>query len=128
MERYRQSEIQSILKLFEKELATLSRLSKIEKMKIRRRVTNSIIAALSESNSKPDAFLNIIELKLKDVFNLFFDGWGFRENLRQHVSKINKRQKAEKERLAKGKVRSDHEALAGGDWSSLSRPGTKTGS
>jgi hypothetical protein len=94
MKRYRQSEIESILKLFEKELATLNRLTRVEKMKIRKRVSRSIIAALSESNSRPDAFLNNIELKLRDVFNMFFDGWGFRQNLRQEVSKINRRQKA----------------------------------
>ena len=115
MERYRQSEIESILKLFEKELATLNRLTRIEKMKIRKRVTSSIITALSESNSKPDAFLNIVELKLRDVFNMFFDGWRFRENLRQQVSIINKRQKANKKRLAKMAEGTDQEALAGGE-------------
>ena len=93
MKRYRQSEIEAILKLFEKELATLNRLTRIEKMKIRKRVANSVIPALSASNSEPDAFLNIIETKLRDVLNMFFDGWGFREKLRQQVGKINKRQK-----------------------------------
>ena len=126
MQRYRQSEIESILKLFEKELARLNRLSKIEKMKIRRRVSNSIVAALSESNLKPDAFVKIMELKFRDVFNLFFDGWGFRENLRQQVSKINKRQIADKKRLVKRSNQADQEALAGGELSSFSRPWTKT--
>ena len=101
MERYRHSEIESILKLFEKELATLNRLTKFEKMKIRKRVNNSIISALSESRSKPDAFLNIIELKLRDVFNLFIDGMGFRENLRRQVNQINKRKKTLNKRPAK---------------------------
>jgi len=102
MNRYRQSEIEAILKLFEKELATLNRLTRIEKMKIRKRVANSVIPALSASNSEPDAFLNIIEAKLRDVFSMFFDSWGFRENLRQQVGKINKRQKALKRTLKKG--------------------------
>lgn len=101
MKRYQHSEIEAILKLFEKELATLNRLTRIEKMKIRKRVTNSIISALSESNSKPDAFLNIIELKLRDVFNMFIDGWGFRNSLRQEVIKINKGKKAPQNRPAK---------------------------
>jgi len=104
MNRYRQSEIEAIIKLFEKELATLNRLTRIEKMKIRKRVANSVIPALSASNSEPDAFLNIIESKLRDVFNMFFDGWGFRENLRQQVGKINKRQKALKRALKKGQA------------------------
>jgi hypothetical protein len=101
MKRYRQSEIEDILKLFEKELATLNRLTRIEKMKIRKRVANSVIPALSASKSEPDAFLNIIETKLRDVFNMFIDGWGFRQNLRQQVGKINKRQKALKKELRK---------------------------
>jgi len=101
MKRYRQSEIEAILKLFEKELATLNRLTRIEKMKIRKRVANSVIPALSASNSEPDAFLNIIETKLRDVFNMFIDGWGFRQNLRQQVGKIDKRQKALKKGQAK---------------------------
>jgi hypothetical protein len=115
MERYRQNEIESILKLFEKELANLNRLTRIEKMKIRKRVTSSIIAALSESNSKPDAFLNIVELKLRDVLNMFFDSWGFRENLRRQVSIINKRPKADKKRRAKIIDRAENGAVAGGE-------------
>jgi len=101
MKRYQHSEIEAILKLFEKELATLNRLSRIEKMKIRKRVANSVIPALSASNSEPDAFLNIIETKLRDVLNMFLDGWRFRENLRQQVVKINKQKKALKKRPAK---------------------------
>jgi len=71
----------------------LNRLSKIEKMKIRKRVANSILPALAMSNSEPDAFLNIVENKLKDVFDMFFDSWGFREKLRQLVDKINRHKK-----------------------------------
>jgi len=55
---------------------------------------------LSESNSEPDAFLNIIRTKLRDVFDMFLDGWGFRENLRKLVGKINKPKKALKNRQA----------------------------
>ncbi|CAB1060386.1 hypothetical protein D1BOALGB6SA_5152 [Olavius sp. associated proteobacterium Delta 1] len=70
MLRFQHKEIEAILKLFEMELSTLNRLSKIEKMKIRKRVANSILPALSGSNSEPDAFLNIVENKLKDVFDI----------------------------------------------------------
>jgi hypothetical protein len=100
MKRYQHNEIEAILKLFERELATLNRLTKIEKMKIRKRVANSILPALSASSSEPDAFLNIIETKLRDVFDMFFDGWGFRENLRKLVGKINQQKKALKNRQA----------------------------
>ena len=93
MLRYQHSEIEAILNLFERELSTLNRLSKIEKMKIRKRVANSILPALNMSNSEPDAFLNIVENRLKDVFDLFFDSWGFREKLHKLVVKINKHKK-----------------------------------
>jgi len=88
MARYQHKDVESILKLFELELSTLHNLSRIEKMKIRKRVANAILPALASSNSQPDMFLNMVENKLRDVFDLFFDGWGFRERLRQRVDKI----------------------------------------
>ena len=93
MIRYQHREIEAILKLFERELSTLNRLSKLEKMKIRKRVANSILPALALSNSEPDIFLNIVENKLKDVFDMFFDAWGFREKLHNLLDKINKHKK-----------------------------------
>ena len=93
MARYQHKDVESILKLFELELSTLNRLSRIEKMKIRKRVANAILPALAASNSEPDLFLNMVENKLRDVFDLFFDGWGFRERLRQRVDKIIKAKK-----------------------------------
>jgi len=78
MARYRHKDVESILKLFELELSTLNNLSRVEKMKIRRRVANAILPALNASNSKPDMFLNVVEDKLRDVFRMFLDVWGFR--------------------------------------------------
>ena len=100
MIRYQHKEIEAILKLFERELSTLNRLSKIEKMKIRKRVANSILPALTLSNSEPDVFLNIVENKLKDVFDMFLDGWGFREKLHNLLERINKHKKALKKKQA----------------------------
>jgi hypothetical protein len=91
MPRYQHKDVESILKLFELELSTLHNLSRIEKMKIRKRVANAILPALNASKSEPDMFLNMVEGKLRDVFDLFFDGWGFRERLHQRVNNINKR-------------------------------------
>ena len=93
MALYQHKDVESILKLFELELSTLNRLSRIEKMKIRKRVANAILPALAASNSEPDMFLNMVENKLRDVFDLFFDGWGFREKLHQRVDKIVKTRK-----------------------------------
>ena len=92
MARYRHRDVESILKLFELELSTLNHLSRVEKMKIRRRIANAILPALTASNSKPDMFLNVVEAKLRDVFSLFFDVWGFRQKLHKQVDKIVKEQ------------------------------------
>ena len=103
MARYQHKDVESILKLFERELSTLHRLSRIEKMRIRKRVANAILPALAASKSEPDMFLNMVENKLRDVFDLFFDGWGFREKLHQRVGVINARHKERlKARGAKG--------------------------
>lgn len=91
MPRYQHKDVESILKLFELELSTLHNLSRIEKMKIRKRVVNTILPALNASKSEPDMFLNMVENKLRDVFNLFFDGWGFREKLLKRIKIINKK-------------------------------------
>ena len=88
MARYQHKDVESILKLFELELSTLHSLSRVEKMKIRKRVANAILPALAASKSEPDMFLNMVENKLRDVFDLFFDGWGFREKLHQRVDYI----------------------------------------
>jgi hypothetical protein len=111
MIRYQHKEIEAILKLFEKELSTLNRLSKIEKMKIRKRVANSILPALTLSNSEPDIFLNIVENKLKDVFALFFDAWGFRERLYTLLDRINKskRELKKKQKAAAMKTQLSHQ-------------------
>ena len=93
MARYQHKDVESILKLFELELSTLNRLSRIEKMKIRKRVANAILPALAASKSEPEMFLNMVENKLRDVFDLFFDGWGFREKLHRRVGTINKENK-----------------------------------
>ena len=93
MTRYQHKDVESILKLFELELSTLNRLSRLDKMKIRKRVANAILPALAASNSEPDLFLNMVENKLRDVFDLFFDGWGFREKLHKRVGVIVKENK-----------------------------------
>ena len=106
MARYQHKDVESILKLFELELSTLNRLSRLDKMKIRKRVANTILPALAASNSEPDLFLNMVENKLRDVFDLFFDGWGFREKLHKRVRVIveenKKRQTAQRPAGASG--------------------------
>ncbi|MEE4265194.1 MAG: hypothetical protein V2I56_21080 [Desulfobacteraceae bacterium] len=103
MARYQHKDVESILKLFELELSTLNRLSRLDKMKIRKRVANAILPALAASNSEPDLFLNMVENKLRDVFDLFFDGWGFREKLHKRVGVIvEENKKRQNEQQAAG--------------------------
>jgi len=57
-----------------------------------------------KSNSV-DIQKNIIETKLRDVSDMFFDGWKFREILRKLVAKINKQKKLSKKVLPKFRIR-----------------------
>ena len=107
MIRYQHKEIEAILKLFEKELATLNRLSRVEKMKIRKRIANSILPALAASNSEPDIFINIVENKLKDVFALLIDAWGFRERLHSLMDRINEKKRMLKKQQQAVQTNSD---------------------
>jgi hypothetical protein len=86
MSRLRQRDIQDIVRLFENELAVLSRVSKIEKMKIRKKVVNAVSSAVALNIKKPEMFMSALESKLYDVYDLFADGWGFREKLTKKIS------------------------------------------
>ncbi len=74
MARYQHKDVESILKLFELELSTLHNLSRIEKMKIRKRVANAILPALAASNSEPDMFLNMVEKNSETYLICFLTG------------------------------------------------------
>jgi hypothetical protein len=88
MARLQQKDIQDLLRLFDYELNTLSRMSKIEKMKIRKKVANALSTASALNIKKPDLFMSTLEGKLYDVFDKFVDGWGFREKLDRKINEI----------------------------------------
>jgi len=88
MARLKQKDIQDLLRLFDYELNTLSRISKIEKMKVRKKVVNAISTASALNIKKPDLFMSTLEGKLYDVFDLFIDSWGFRERLEKKINEI----------------------------------------
>ena len=88
MARLKQKDIQDLLRLFEYELNTLPRVSKIEKMKIRKKVVNAISTASSLNIKKPDLFMSTLEGKLYTVFDIFTDSWGFREKLERKFKEI----------------------------------------
>ncbi len=88
MARLKQKDIQDLLRLFDYELNTMSRMSKIEKMKIRKKVFNALSTASALNIKKSDLFMSTLEGKLYDVFDIFIDSWGFREKLDKKINEI----------------------------------------
>ena len=74
-------DIREILKLFENELNLLVRIDKFEKMEIRKRIKDAIMPISDMDIRKPNIFMDIVEDKLHDVFDLFIDGYEFRKKL-----------------------------------------------
>ena len=77
--------IQEILELFENQLNLLSQKDRLEKMEIRRRIRDVIQATIRMDIRRPEIYMEIIEDKLDDVFNLFFDGTEFKKKLADKI-------------------------------------------
>ena len=94
MARLKYKDIQDILKIFEIEIGRLTRLGKVEKMKLRKKIAGVVLPALSMKNLKTKAFITfvmIINDKLGDLLGVFLDGWAFRKKLSRLISqKIKK--------------------------------------
>jgi hypothetical protein len=73
--------IQEILELFENQLSLLTRVDKLEKMKLRQRIRDVIQPTIRMGIRQPKILMEIFEDKLNDVFNLFYDGIEFKKNL-----------------------------------------------
>ncbi len=86
-------DIGEILKLFENELNLLIRIDKLEKMEIRKRIKDVIIPMLEMDIQKPNIFMEIVEEKLHNVFELFIDGYEFRKKLERKVIEKLKNQR-----------------------------------
>jgi hypothetical protein len=82
--------IQEILELFEYQLNLLSRIDKLEKMELRRRIRDVIQGTIRMDIRQPEIYVEIIEDKLDDVFNLFFDGMEFKKKLAKKIDKTLK--------------------------------------
>ena len=77
--------IQEILELFENQLSLLIRMDKLEKMKIRKRIRDVVLLTLGSDIRHPKIFMNIMEDKLQDVFDLFHDGLEFKKKLAREI-------------------------------------------
>ena len=73
--------------MFEYELNLLLRINKLEKMEIRKRVKDVILPISEMDIKKANIFMEIVEEKLHDVFDLFIDGYEFRKKLERKLSK-----------------------------------------
>lgn len=77
--------IQEILELFENQLNLLSRKDRLEKMEIRKRIRDVIQPTIRMDIRQPEIYMEIIEDKLEDVINLFFDGTEFKKKLASKI-------------------------------------------
>ena len=88
MARLKQKDLQDIIRLFDYELNALSRMSKVEKMKIRKKVVNSLSTISALNIKKSDLFMSTLEGKLYGVLDVFVDSWGFRERLEKKIHQV----------------------------------------
>ncbi|MGD2186432.1 MAG: hypothetical protein PVI71_09905 [Desulfobacterales bacterium] len=76
--------------MFEYELNLLIRMDRLKKMETRKRIKDVIIPLSGMDIKKPNIFMDIVEEKLHDVFDLFIDGYEFRKKLERKLTEILK--------------------------------------
>lgn len=76
--------------MFEYELNLLIRMDRLKKMETRKRIKDVIIPLSGMGIKKPNIFMDIVEEKLHDVFDLFIDGYEFRKKLERKLTEILK--------------------------------------
>jgi hypothetical protein len=81
---------QEIFELFENQLSLLSRTDRLEIMEIRRRTRDVIQPTIRMDIRQPEIYMETIEDKLDDVFNLFFNGMEFKKKLAKKIDKTLK--------------------------------------
>ena len=97
MPKLKNREIQKVIQLFENEMILIPRMSKIDRMKLRKRIVNVVQPALTSPIATPQIFMGTVEEKLSSVMRLFRDSYGFRVKLTKHVTAIFK--EADKPRI-----------------------------
>jgi hypothetical protein len=88
MAKLRNRDIQKVFQLFDNELLMLTRFSKIDKMKMRKKIVNVVQPALKLTTMKPEVFILIVEKKLSDILRQFLDTYGFQKRLSDVVRKL----------------------------------------
>jgi hypothetical protein len=81
MRALKDQDVQRIIQLFENELAMLPRVSRTDRMKLRKKITNTLMPLLQDSTVTEQRIMQRIDAKLSDVLALFFDPNLFRSKL-----------------------------------------------
>ena len=82
-----------VIQLFDTELLMIPRLSKVDRMKMRKKIINVLQPALNSTTMKPEVIVLEIEHKLSAILLQFIDSYGFRSRLTDVIRKLY--QKAE---------------------------------
>ena len=89
MAKLRSRDIQKVIQLFDNELLMIPRLSKVDKMKLRKKIINVLQPALNSTTMKPEVIVLEIEHKLSDILRQFIDSYGFHNRLTDVVRRVN---------------------------------------
>jgi hypothetical protein len=81
MRRLKGHDIQQLVQLFENELSMLPKVNRTDKMKLRKKILNTIMPLVNEPNVTPHAIVQRIENRLEDVLALFLDTSFFKTKL-----------------------------------------------
>jgi len=88
MTKLRNRDIQKVIQVFDNELLLIPRATKIEKMKMRKKIVNFVEPALKLGTMKPEVFVLEVENKLSDILRQFIDSYGFHNRLTDVVRKV----------------------------------------
>jgi hypothetical protein len=88
MAKLRTKDIQKVIQIFDNEMLMIQRVSKIEKMKMRKKVVNVIQPLLTSATTTPEIFMLEVETKLSQVVSRFIDSYGFHNKLSETVRKL----------------------------------------
>lgn len=88
MAKLRTKDIQKVIQIFDNEMLMIQRVSKIEKMKMRKKVVNVVQPALTSATTTPATFMHEAETKLSDIITRFIDSYGFQNRLAETVRKL----------------------------------------
>lgn len=81
MNRLKGHDIQQLVQLFENELSMLPKINRTDKMKLRKKVLNTLMPLVNEPDAAPQAIVQRVENRLGDVLALFLDPGHFKVKL-----------------------------------------------